>query len=88
MTKKNSAYQLNVGNYFTDTAPVLPLHDTSSALVGVVSNDQAALAKQVQQLNEQYQTLHSLQQQLEKRVRSDPNDGRRESSHAKSKIKW
>lgn len=66
LTKKNSAYQLNVGNYFTDTAPVLPLHDTSSALVGVVSNDQAALAKQVQQLNEQYQTLHSLQQQLEK----------------------
>ena len=31
LTKKNSAYQLNVGNYFTDTAPVLPLHDTSSA---------------------------------------------------------
>ena len=32
----------------------------------VVSSDQAALAKQLQQLNEQYQTLHSLQQQLEK----------------------
>lgn len=66
LTKKSSAYQLNVGNYFTDTAPVLPLHDASSALVGVVSSDQAALAKQLQQLNEQYQTLHSMQQQLEK----------------------
>ncbi|HAB50076.1 MAG TPA: type VII secretion protein EsaA [Lactobacillus sp.] len=65
LTKKSSAYQLNVGNYFTDTAPVLPLHDTSTALVGAVSSDQAALSKQLQQLNEQYQTLHSLQQQLE-----------------------
>ncbi|HAB50554.1 MAG TPA: type VII secretion protein EsaA [Lactobacillus sp.] len=66
LTKKSSAYQLNVGNYFTDTAPVLLLHDTSAALVGVVSSDQVALTKQLQQLNEQYQTLHSLQQQLEK----------------------
>ncbi|TGY51888.1 type VII secretion protein EsaA [Ligilactobacillus murinus] len=65
LTKKSSAYQLNVGNYFTDTAPVLPLYDTSTALVGAVSSDQAALSKQLQQLNEQYQTLHSLQQQLE-----------------------
>lgn len=65
LTKKSSAYQLNVGNYFTDTAPVLPLHDTSTALVGAVSSDQAALSKQLQQLNEQYQTLHSLQQHLE-----------------------
>lgn len=65
LTKKSSAYQLNVGNYFTDTAPVLPLYDTSTALVGAVSSDQVALSKQLQQLNEQYQTLHSLQQQLE-----------------------
>lgn len=65
LTKKSSAYQLNVGNHFTDTAPVLPLYDTSTALVGAVSSDQAALSKQLQQLNEQYQTLHSLQQQLE-----------------------
>ena len=65
LTKKSSAYQLNVGNYFTDTAPVLPLYDTSTALVGAVSSDQAALSKQLQQLHEQYQTLHSLQQQLE-----------------------
>lgn len=66
LTEKSSAYQLNVGNYFTDTAPVLPLYDTSTALVGVISSDQVALTKQLQQLNEQYQTLHSLQQQLEK----------------------
>ena len=56
LTKKNSAYQLNVGNYFTDTAQFYRSM-ILSALVGVVSNDQATLAKQVQQLNEQYQTF-------------------------------